>query len=206
MITRGMQAPAFVLLVAFLVACATTTFTSTWKAPQAQGLSPVGKTIGVVFMSREESRRRAGEDALVADLTTRGAHGVASYTILPTPHPQDSQAAFERLKQAGCTAAVVMRVVGKDQEVTDTPGYVAPAYYGGFGPYWGYGWGAVYDPGSLRTDTYVSVETLVYSLQQDKLVWASTSRTANPSNLDTLINEVADATAKEMVRQGFLAP
>jgi hypothetical protein len=37
-------------------------------------------------------------------------------------------------------------------------------------------------------------------------VWASTSRTANPSNLDTLINEVADATAKEMVRQGFLAP
>jgi hypothetical protein len=201
-----LQAAAFFVLVVFLAACGTTTFTSTWKAPQAQNLTPVGKTIGAVFMSREEGRRRAGEDALVADLNARGAHGIASYTVIPSAQPKDSQLALERLKQAGCTSAVVMRVVGKDQEVSYSPGYVAPVYYGGFGPYWGYGWGTVYDPGYLRTDTYVSVETLVYSLQQDKLVWASTSRTANPSNLDTLINEVADATAKEMVRQGFLAP
>jgi chromate transporter len=44
------------------------------------------------------------------------------------------------------------------------------------------------------------------SIGKDKLLWASTSRTANPSNIDTLVNEVADATAKEMKKQGFLAP
>ena len=61
-----------------------------------------------------------------------------------------------------------------------TGGYGAP-YYGSFYGYWGYGWGAVYDPGYLRTDTVVMVETLIYSVTQDKLVWAGHSKTTNPS-------------------------
>ena len=77
-----------------------------------------------------------------------------------------------------------------------------PGPSGGFGPYWGYGWGTAYSPGYLTTDTIVSVETLVYSLTDDKLLWASSSRTTNPGNLDQLIREVADATAKEMAKQG----
>jgi hypothetical protein len=206
MLRRSPMAAAILAALLFLVACSTTTFTSTWKAPQAQNLSPVGKTIAAVFVARDEGRRRAAEDAMVADLNARGAHAIASYTLLPNAHAQDSELARQRLKQAGATAAVMMRVVGRDQQVTYSPGYVAPAYYGGFGPYWGYGWGTVYDPGYLRTDTIVSVETLVYGLTVDQLVWASTSRTTNPKNLDALVNEVADATAKEMVRQGFLAP
>jgi hypothetical protein len=96
--------------------------------------------------------------------------------------------------------------VGRDQRITYTPGYAAPGPYRGFGPYWGYGWGTVYEPGYLQSDTLVSVETLVYSLANDKLLWASTSRTTNPQDLDRLVNEVADVTAKEMVKQGVLAP
>ena len=45
----------------------------------------------------------------------------------------------------------------------------------------------------------------MYSLTDDKLLWASTSRTTNPGNLDQLIREVADATANEMAKQGLLA-
>lgn len=205
MLTR--RSPAAVLsAVLLLIACTTTTFTSTWRAPQVQGVSPAGKTIAAVFISRDEARRRAGEDALAADLRARGATVITSYSLLPNAHPQDSEAARMALKQAGATAAVMMRVVGHDKEISYTPGYVAPVPYRGFGPYWGYGWGAVYDPGYLRTDTIISLETLVYSLQYDKLLWASTSRTTNPSNIDALVREVADATAKEMVKQGFLAP
>jgi hypothetical protein len=188
-----------------LTGCATTTFTSTWKAPGVENLSPVGKTVAAVFVAREESRRRAGEDALAADITARGARGVAAYTLLPDGQHDSGEAARGRLKDAGVNAVVVMRVVGRDQRITYSPGYVWPAYYGGFGPYWGYGWGAVYQPGYLQSDTLVSVETLLYSLDRDKLLWAGTSRTANPRDLDSLVSEVADATAKEMTRQGLLA-
>jgi hypothetical protein len=202
--------PVFVLtaVLVLLGACANTTFTSTWKAPDVASLSPVGKTVVAVFVTRDESKRRAAEDQMAADLTARGAHGIAGYTILPTPPDAqhvNSEAVRAQLKKAGANAVLTMRVVGRDQRITYTPGYVAPAYYGGFGPYWGYGWGSVYSPGYLQTDTEVSVETLLYGLDSDKLLWASTSRTVNPNNLASLINDVANATAKEMTRQGLLA-
>ncbi len=202
---RAMMAGATLLC---LGACATTTFDSTWKAPDAQQVTPVGKTIAAVFVSRDEGKRRAGEDALAADLTARGAQGIAAYTLLPNDQRADGQAAREKLKAAGASGVVVMRVVGRDQKISYTPGYTSafPAYYGGFGPYWGYGWQTVYDPGYLQTDTVVSVETLVYSLTQDKLLWASESHTTNPSNLSDLVNEVSNAVAKEMSKQGILAP
>lgn len=193
-------------LLILLSACAsTTTFTSTWKAPEAQGLSLSGKTIVAVFISRDESQRRAAEDTLAADLTARGAHGIAGYTLLPTDERGSGERARERFREAGANGVVTMRVVGKDQRITYTPGYAFPPYYGAFGPYWGYGWGAVYDPGYLQTDTLVSVETVVYSLDRDKLLWASTSRTVNPRDIYRLVKEVADATSREMARQGFIA-
>jgi hypothetical protein len=194
-------------LVLFLGACAdSTTYTSTWKAPNTVGVTPMGKTIAAVFVTRNESQRRSAEDTMAADLTARGAHGIAAYTLLPNEQRGDAEAARVKLKEAGADGVVVMRVVGKDQQVTYTPGTQFPSYYSGFGPYWGYGWQTAYQPGYLQTDTLISVETLVYSLTQDKLLWGGTSRTTNPNNLSTLVKEVADATAKEMTKEGLLLP
>jgi hypothetical protein len=194
-------------LVLALIACAeSTTFTSTWKAPDAASVTPVGKTIAAVFVTRDEAQRRAAEDTLARDLTARGAHAIPSYTMLPNDRHANAEAARARFKEAGADGVVVMRVVGKDQRVTYTPGTAFPTYYNGFGPYWGYGWQTAYSPGYLETDTLISVETLVYSLRQDKLLWGGTSRTINPDSLSTLVTEVADATAKEMTKQGLLLP
>jgi hypothetical protein len=197
---RNLILASAVLLAA---ACNTTTFNSTWKAPGIAPISPVGKKIAAVFITPDESKRRAGEDALAGDLTRRGATGIPAYTLVADGHT-NPDAARAALKAAGCNGAVIMRVVGKDQQINYTPGMATPVRYGGFGPYWGYGWGTVYDPGYLTTDTIVSVETLVYRLSDDKLLWASTSRTTNPGNLDQLVNDVADATGKEMVKQGLI--
>lgn len=195
----------YTLLLLSLAACATTTFTSTWKAPDVAPISPAGKTVAAVFVSNNESLRRRAEDILVADLNRRGAHGVAAYTLLPNGGHTASEEARAQLKQAGAEGVIIMRVVGKDQRITYTPGYTAPGYYNGFGPYWGHGWGAVYSPGYLQTDTDISIETLVYSLSRDKLLWASTSRTTNPTDMNALVSEVAEETAKEMQKQGLLA-
>lgn len=204
--SRRPQRLLFAMVLLVLGGCATTVFISTWKAPEVQALSPTGRTVAAVFVSGDESLRRRAEDILVADLNTRGAHGIAAYSVLPEGGHTASEQARARLKQAGAEAVVVMRVVGRDTRVTYWPGYAMPAYYNGFGPIWGYGWGVAYQPGYLQTDQEVSVETLVYSMKADKLLWASTSRTTNPRGLDDLVSEVADATAKEMQKQGFLAP
>ena len=196
-----------ILCAAMLLVCActaSTTFVSTWKAPDVTTIAPSNNTVAAVFVGADESQRRAAEDTLAADMTARGRRGIASYAMLPGNQHLDADAARARLKSAGANGVVFMRVVARDQQITYTPGSPPPAYYGGFGRYWGYGWNSAYSQGSLQTDTLISVETLIYSLDQDKLLWASTSRTTNPSDLRALITEVADATVKEMIKQGLL--
>ena len=194
-----------------LVACTTTTtLTSTWKAPDTQPINLSGRRIAAVFITNDDSLRRTGENALVADLTARGAHGFGTFHLLPSDQHFDGEAAESRLRGAGADAVVFMRVVGKDQRIIYTPGQIISPPYRGFRPYWGFGWRTVYQPGSLRTEADVSIETLVYSLtaaENSQLLWASTSRTttANPANLNALVSEVAEATAREMANAGFLA-
>ena len=57
----------------------------------------------------------------------------------------------------------------------------------------------------LQTDTIVSVETLVYSFVQDKLLWAGMSETMNPSRADELVRELAGKVASQMEKEGLLA-
>jgi hypothetical protein len=161
---RARLATALALGVTLLAACTTTTtLTSTWKAPEAQAVSLNGRTIAAVFVTGDDSLRRSGENALVADLRARGARGFGTYYLLPADQHFDAETAEARLQGAGANAVVMMRVVGKDQRVTYTPGVVVAAPYRGFGPHWRMGWRTVYQPGTLQTETFVSVETLVYS-------------------------------------------
>jgi hypothetical protein len=200
-----------ILRVATLVgitalSCSTTEFVSTWRSPTAQPLRLTGSKVVAVFMSKKEGVRRHAEDAMAREITKRGAQGVASYTVIDERLIRDekfARSAFERLGFAG---SVVMRVVGNQTQITYTPTYwTAYPYYGHFwGGYWGYGWGSVYAPGYLETDQVVSVETLIYSLRQDQLVWAGVSRTIDPSNLDSFIEELASAITDQMKSDGLL--
>jgi hypothetical protein len=83
--------------------------------------------------------------------------------------------------------------------------YMGPRYGGYWGGYYGYGWGGAYGGGvDIRTDTIVTVETLVYSLKQNKLIWAGQSKTTNPSKIDAFVKEVATGAGKEMKKAGLL--
>jgi hypothetical protein len=195
-----------VLLCAATFACSSTEFVSTWRSPTAQPLRLAGTKVVAVFMSKKEGVRRHAEDAMAREITKHGAQGVASYTVIDERLIRDekfARSAFERLGFAG---SVVMRVVGNQTQVTYTPSYwTAYPYYGHYwGGYWGWGWGSVYAPGYLETEKVVSVETLIYSLRQDQLVWAGVSRTTDPSNLDSFIEELAGAITDQMKSDGLL--
>ena len=189
-----------------LTACATTTFTSTWKAPNETPLATAGRKIAAVFISGDESSRRVAEDTLVQRINARGAVGIAAYTLIPSAELRDMERVKARLSEAGIDGIVLMRVIEEKQKVSytnESPAFVP--YYLRFSSYWDYGWREMYEPVRVATDTVVSVETLVYSLRRDKLMWAGTSRTVNPAQLPTFVESLADAATKEMQKQGLLA-
>jgi hypothetical protein len=110
------------------------------------------------------------------------------------------------LSSAGVVGAVVMRVVSQTQQISSSPGTVwyTGSYYPSFYGYWGYGWNAMYQPGQIRSDTIVSIETLLYSVVEDKLLWAGLSKTTNPENIPKFINQLVSAAGKEIKKTGLV--
>jgi hypothetical protein len=202
--TTALAAAAVALVAA---GCATTAFKSTWKAPDAQPLALAGKKVGAMVIHNNEGTRRAAEDALAREITARGAQGQPTYPLLSNTAAKDQATAKAAIEKAGFDGLVVMRPVGREKEVTYTPGvWTGQPMYGSFwGGYYGYGWGAAYSPGYLQTDTIVSVETLIYSTDQDKLIWAGESTTTNPTKVDSFVRELSGKVATELRREGLLA-
>jgi hypothetical protein len=188
-------------------ACASTSFVSSWRNPAAEPGNFQGQKVAALVMSTDQAVRFGAEDALAQALTARGAVGIAAYSLIPKELVQDKDKAKEFLEKANVKGVVAMRVVGKDKEITQSPGmyYAAPTYASFWGAgYYGFGWAGVYSPGYIQTDTILTVETLVYSLDQDKLVWAGQSETTNPSKVGPFIQDLARKAGAEMKKQGLI--
>ena len=71
-------------------------------------------------------------------------------------------------------------------------------YYTSLWGYYGYGWGAMYDPGYTRSDMVVSIETLIYSVPKNALLWAGSSESRNPKDSRKLLADLVKEMAKEM--------
>lgn len=80
--------------LAGLTPCASTTYHSSWKAPDAQPLGSLkGQKIAAVVLTKNQAHRRSAEDSLARALSANGALGTASYTILGEGAAKDEAAA-----------------------------------------------------------------------------------------------------------------
>jgi hypothetical protein len=199
------------LMSALLVGCASSEgFVSSWKAPDAAPLQLGGAKVAAVVMMKDESVRRPAEDALAREITARGAQGIPMYSLWPGGNPSDEPAARAACEKAGVQGIVVIKPTAVDKQITSEPvTYLEPTYSGYWGDYYGLGWGTSYAPVTageeIRADTIVTIETRVYSLKQNKLVWAGKSKTTNPANVDHVVKQLAAATAKELEKEGLVA-
>jgi len=211
--SRSMKSGLVALAAAAAAACASTTFNTTWKAPDAGPLNFKGKKVVAIVMTPDESVRYGAEDALAREINARGPVAVPAYSVIPKELTKDKDKAKEFLEKAGVKGAVVIRVLGKDKEINASAGGYSPvgigywgspvytAFYGG--GFYAYGWGGVYSPGYVRTDTIVSVETLIYDLEHDKLVWAARSETKNPEKVGTFVQELSAKVAAQLKKEGL---
>ena len=141
-----------------------------------------------MVMSKEETVRRGGEDQPGAELQQLGLRPISSYTLVPTPLVDDRVRAEAAIRSSGAVAVFVVRPIAVDNEQR----YVQTATTApvpGFGPFYASGWGSGYG-GYYVTDTVVRLETLVFDLRQDKLIWAGQSATTNPDKLEDFVREL----------------
>jgi hypothetical protein len=195
------------LLSTVLLSACASTFTTTWKDPAATPLEFRGHKVVAVVLLKDESRRRLAEDRLAQQIAARGAEGRSLYSLLPGATADNEPETRAALEAAGVKGAIVMRPIHVDKEVRITEPYQEPSYASFWGGYYGYGFALSYSSpreSTVSETTVVYVETLVYSLEQNKLVWAGRSKTTDPETLAELIEELSRATTAELKTQGLI--
>lgn len=199
--------PTILAVVAALAvggtAIAKTKFNSVWKAPEAAAARLAGQKVAALIIDSDESLRVAGEEALARELTERGMQGVPSYRFVPKEELKSAEQARGWYEKAGVQAVVALRVVSDEKKLQYQPSTWTSGYYSSLWGYYGYGWGVVYDPGYKRIDRYVSLETLIFSVPKNTLLWAGLSETENPKEPAKVIEEVVREAVSEMRKQGL---
>ena len=156
---------------------------------------------------KDKDRRRLAEDRLAQQIAVRGAEGRTMYSLVPGATAEDGQAILTALQTAGVKGLIVMQPIYVDRDVRVTPGYEG----GGTASFWGGGYGTGFavsyssprEP-QISEKTVVYIETLVYSLAQNKLVWAGQSKSTDPDSLTELIEQLTAATASELQKAGLI--
>ena len=181
-------------------------FVSTWKAPDAAGVSFSGKKVAALIMSDDLNLRMSGEEALVRELAAVGVPGgVASYRIVPKEELRDPDKAKGWYERAGVEGVVAMRLVRSDKQTVWTPSMWVTSSYSTLWGYYGYGWTSVYEVGgSSRIDTVVVIENLIFSVPLNKLLWAGVTESTNPKNAAAAIKDIVTASVKEMTKEGLI--
>jgi hypothetical protein len=180
-------------------------FSSSWKAPEAYGVSFAGKKVAALVITSDENLRTSGEEQLVRELTARGIQGIATYRMIPREETATAERARPWFERAAVDGVVALRPVSAEKQTTYTPSvWSTTTYYTTLWGYYGYGWSAVYSPGGNRTETRLVVETLIYSMPLDKLLWAGVSTTNNPKEAQAFIKDLVAAAVKEMKNQGLV--
>lgn len=187
--------------------CAANSFSSTWRNPATQPVTLAGQPVIALVISTEESTRRVAEDEVARRITERGGRGIPAYTLLKTPDIEDEQKARDAFKKAGAVGVVTMEIVGERRQPPTGAWHVsvsrgpAPPFWGRYGRGW-----AVAHRHPMPPDIVVWLETHVFSLDPEELIWAARSRTTNPSRAQTLFGRLAEDAARQMEREGLLTP
>jgi hypothetical protein len=177
------------------LACASsgsTSLTSSWRAPTADRLQ--FRRLLTSLVSTDPIMRRAIEDRLAA----RIPDSFAAYSAVPELALGNPEVTREQLRRKLFDGAVVVRVLGLRGENTSLPGSGGYTTYPGFYGYWESSWTTLRNPAYVAPDTQVTVEIVVYSLADDKLVWAGRTTTTKLASVQEALDQSVDAVVREL--------
>jgi len=154
-----------------------------------------------VCVIKDQTTRQLVEDAMAA--RAKKGNAFPSYGILQEAELRDKELAKKKILQMGFDGAVVMRPLRVEDRVTYVPGSY-PSYYGSFWGYYGWAGPSLYVPDYVYTDKVVQVETTIFSIKDDKLLWTTLSETKNPESARDVVLGIAKEIGKEARKRGLV--
>ncbi len=154
------------------------------------------------FATKDEALRRNAEDKFAARLP----NGVSAFRVLAASSDVDNSRLRRHVRELGFDGAVVMRVVDVDSRIAYLPGSYCDDATFGFYRHWGSAWATAFDPCSIVQDRLVSIETRVYSLPRNQLIWAGRSEPTSSRRAGELADSVIEHVVDALHVDGLLSP
>lgn len=192
-----------VLLATMLTGCGSSTrITGSWKSPETEQ-SPPGNVV-VMTMTSNVVARRMSEFNMTSALKERGVDAVSSLEIF-SPLFLNGQPSrdeiLNKLNEEKKEAVMTIALVDEETEQRYTPEssdpYAPSSEFSPFGAYYSTYYPTYYDPGYYTMSKVYYVQTNIYSVKSEKLIWSAQSKTYDPEDLEAATREFA----REVVRK-----
>ena len=170
--------------------CAATELVNQWSNPAYT--APWFKRVMVIAVSRQASIRRNFEDEFVAQLKAAGVDAVPSYQYIQDEGQAEEGRLNEAVLKAGADAAIITRLVRREQKTDITPGFYQPAPTFGFYGWYSSGWVGYYEPPRVYQYEVYTSETSLYDVRKNQVVWTGTAQTTAPGDINKEIRDYAE--------------
>ena len=186
---------ALVLSFFFFTGCSKTSVTDTWK--KSDYIGQPFTSIMVVGLTKDHTHKLLWEDTMGDRLRQHGIKTVVSIlSAFPDDKKIDEKEILAYANNKGIEAVLVTRLVDtKKEEVYHPP---SGAYYGGgyrhygrFDSFYPYAYNQVYSPIYTTTQTIVLLQTNLYQVKEQVLIWNMSSDTFDPRSIDQLMDSVS---------------
>ncbi|REC79279.1 hypothetical protein DRF60_05445 [Chryseobacterium elymi] len=187
-----------------LNSCSSTHIASSWRDPDKHIHPTDWKKVLVMALLTNETNRRSAEDEMAKYLDGKG---ITSYSYLDENfNAKDEQALRSKIKKDSFDAAITMRLIDVDKEKVYTPQqyYMYPMYYNDFITYYYRNWMYYNIPGYYTITKKFIIETIIYSIKDDKIIWSGITETYDPKGVKRLTNEIARTLRNKMQQEGFI--
>ena len=189
----------------FILSCASTKVTSVWMDSKKAGTSY--NDILIIGIAEEEHNRRLFEEQFTAQLNAAGVESEVSYRALPEGTTINRETVTAAIKGKDIDAVIVTHMVSVEEETVYRqnmdyrPTY---GYYNGLYNYYPHVNNYVQQPGYYTTHDVVILETNLYEVKSEELVWSAQSRSFAPESAKEVIDELVNLVIKDLKEKGLI--
>jgi len=192
-----------VLLVS---SCANTKISQSWVEPDNKRSYNDLLIIGV---GESQQNRRAYESHFVEELRANGTEAEASYKLVPSSEKLNRQTLTKAIEGMEIDGVIVTHLVAVDEETIYRPSMdympmYGGGYYGGLYSYYPHVNTYVSRPGYYTTHETYTLETNLYDVESEELVWSARSRTFSPESVSEVINDLTKLLIKDLKEKNLI--
>ena len=187
--------------------CAQTKLSAVWRDPTYRGDRL--KKIMVIGVADNVDRRRIFESQFVAAFKYRGLDAVSSLNLMPGEEKLSKEAIRSAIAGSGVDAVIVTRLVGLDVKFTQHGGgyYAVPyPYYNNLYGYYNqaYTYAYVEAPPQFDAKETASLETNLYGVKDEKLIWTVLSKTFKKHSVSDSIISLTGTLIDRLIKDGLI--